>query len=198
MPKQAPKKNTPKLDMNPMVDMAFLLVSFFMLATTFKAAEPITISRPSSQSEIKVPERDVMTLTIGTAGEVFFSIDGKVAKKRLLQLIGQRYEINFSEEEQEQFALLSSFGIPLQELKSFLNTSVEDRKKIKQNGIPVELKQNELADWVIHARMANPKLRIVINGDKDAAYPQVQKVINTLLKNKIHRFNLITEIEMES
>lgn len=195
MPKKAPKKESPKLDMNPMVDMAFLLVSFFMLTTTFKTAEPIAINRPSSQSEIKVPERDVMTLTIGDEGQVFFSIDGKFAKKRLLQLIGGRHEIDFSEIEQEQFALLSSFGMPIQELSTFLKATPEDRKKIKQKGIPMELEQNELADWIVYSRIANPKLRIAINGDKDVAYPEVQKIINTLLHNKIYRFNLITEIE---
>lgn len=184
--------------MNPMVDMAFLLVCFFMLATTFKTAEPIAISRPSSRSEIKVPERDLMTLTIGEEGQVFFSIDGKFAKKRLLQLMGEQYGIAFSELEQEQFALLSSFGMPVEALQPFLNTAVEDRKNIQQGGIPTELAGNELAAWVVSSRRANPKLRIAVNADKDVAYSHIRGVVNTLLQNKIYRFSLITELEKES
>lgn len=195
MAKKKPKKESPKLDMNPMVDMAFLLVSFFMLTTTFKTAEPINIQRPSSQTEIKIPERDLMAITIGKKGEVFFSIDGKFARKRLLQLIGDRHEINFSEEEKEQFALLSSFGMPIDALQNFLQTKPEERKKLIQTGIPASPENNQLADWVVFARMANPKLRIAINGDQDTPYTDIQRIINTLLHNKIYRFNLVTEIE---
>ncbi len=195
MAKKKPKKESPKLDMNPMVDMAFLLVSFFMLTTTFKTAEPISIQRPSSQTEIKIPERDLMSITVGKNGEVFFSIDGKFARKRLLQLIGDRHEINFSEEEKEQFALLSSFGMPIDALQNFLQTKPEERKKLLQTGIPASPDNNQLAEWVVYARMANPKLRIAINGDVDTPYSEIQEVINTLLHNKIYRFNLVTEIE---
>ncbi len=198
MAKKIPRPETPKLDMNPMVDMAFLLVSFFMLATTFKTAEPILVNRPSSHSEFKIPEVDVMTISIGKEGQVFCAIDGKFAKKRLIQLIGEKYGINFSEEQQEQFALLSGFGMPVQQLQNYLQTPPQDRESIVQTGIPIEAEVDELTNWVVLSRIANPKLRIAVNGDKDTAYPQIQKVINVLLNNKIYRFNLITEIEKDS
>ncbi|NJK82735.1 MAG: biopolymer transporter ExbD [Saprospiraceae bacterium] len=196
MAKNIPRPETPKLDMNPMVDMAFLLVSFFMLATTFKTAEPILINRPSSHSELKMPETDVMTISVGKEGQVFCAIDGKFAKKRLIQLIGEKYNIDFSEEEQEQFALLSGFGLPIEQLQSYLQTSPEDRVNIAQTGIPSDA--DELINWVALSRMANPKLRIAINADKDTAYTQIKKVIDILLEHKIYRFNLITEVEKDN
>jgi biopolymer transport protein ExbD len=188
----------PKLDMNPMVDMAFLLVSFFMLATTFKTAEPILIEKPLSQSQLKVPETDVVTITVSDSGKIFFSIDGKFAREKLLNYIGDHHNQTFSETENHHFTLLSSFGVPVADLKAFLALLPEDRQYVEQQGIPCDSIHNELNLWVLFARMANPKVRIAINADKDVPYRHVQKVIKTLLSNGIYRFNLITELEMTS
>lgn len=192
--KQVPIKK-PKLDMNPMVDLAFLLVSFFMLATTFKTAEPILIDKPFSQSQLKVPETDVITITVSDSGKIYFSIDGKFARIKLLDYIGDHYDQDFSETEKSSFELLSSFGMPVAELQSFLALPAEQRQDAEQAGIPCDSTYNELTHWVLFARMANPKVRIAINADRDVYYQHVQKVIKTLLSNGIYRFNLITELE---
>lgn len=184
--------------MNPMVDMAFLLVSFFMLATTFKTAEPILIDKPLSESQLKVPETDVVTITVSDSGKVFFSIDGKFARTKLLDYIGGHYDREFSEAEKAHFALLSSFGMPVAELQPFLALPASEREEIEQGGIPCDSTYNELNHWVLFARMANPKVRIAINADRDVAYQHVQKVIKTLLNNGIYRFNLVTELEISS
>ncbi len=197
MPKASTPKKTPKLDMNPMVDMAFLLVSFFMLTTTFKTAEPVLINRPEARSEMKVPETNVVKITIGNEGEVFFSVDGKFARKKLLDLIGQRYEVSFTPTEAENFALTTSFGLSVEELKTFLQLPPNERQTYPQEGIPCDSLRNELLDWIVYARMANPRVRFAINADKDTAYQDVNNVIKALLKLKIYRFNLVTELEKE-
>ena len=191
-------KKTPKLDMNPMVDMAFLLVSFFMLTTTFKTAEPILIKRPEARSEIKMPETDVIKITVGEEGEIFFSIDGKFTRKRLLGSIGQRYQLEFTETETENFSLMTSFGMPIRNLKALLQLPSEQRQKYPQEGIPCDSTQNELLDWIVYSRMANPKVRVAINADKDVDYKYVDRIIQSLLKLKIYRFHLITELEKDS
>ena len=195
MPKQNPPKNSPKLDMNPMVDMAFLLVSFFMLTTTFKMAEPVQIEKAHSRSNLKMPETNVITLTVTDDGRVFYAIDGKFARKKLLGFIGGQYQQEFSEEEYDRFAVLSSFGIPITGLKPFLALPPEERQHLEQPGIPCDSLHNELEDWILYSRMANPKVRIAINADKDTPYQHVQNVVNTLLANRIYRFNLVTELE---
>jgi biopolymer transport protein ExbD len=186
---------TPKLDMNPMVDMAFLLVSFFMLTTTFKTAEPILIEKAHSQSQLKVPETNVMTITVGEEGQVFFTIDGKYVRKKLLRLIGDHYKVEFSDRDQDEFALVSSIGMPIHELDDFLALKPDQRQAIEQIGIPCDTSRNELTDWVILGRIANPRARIAINADKDTPYPLIDRVIQTLLHSKIYRFNLVTELE---
>ena len=76
--------------------------------------------------------------------------------------------------------------------------SPEERKLVKQPGIPCDSVNNELADWLIFSRTTNPKLRIAIKGDRDAEYPVIKNVITTLIDKKVNRFNLITNMESGS
>ena len=197
MPKVQVKRQPPKLDMNPMVDLAFLLVTFFMLTTTFKTEEPVLVDIPSSQSEIKMPEKDLMTITISEEGKIFFSITGKFSRDKLLKLIGSRYNLEFSEQEAKTFTLLSGFGMPVSGLKSFLNMDPQERKEIEQPGIPCDSINNELADWVVFSRITNPRIRIALRGDEKVSYPIIKQIMNTLIDNNVTRFNLITDLETE-
>ena len=81
---RSPKNGTPVLDMNPMVDLAFLLVTFFMLTTTFRMPEPVAVALPASTAETKLPERDVIQVTVAADGRVFLDLDGKHVRERLL------------------------------------------------------------------------------------------------------------------
>jgi biopolymer transport protein ExbD len=173
-------------------------VTFFMLTATAIPDEPVTVDTPSSVSEIKLPENNVMTITIDKDSRVFFNVDGQFTRASLLGKIGERYGLTFSEEETKTFAIISSIGVPIGSLKQFLALKPEQRKEITQPGIPSDSAQNELADWVLQARLANPKLRIAIKGDQDANYSTIKKVINTMIDRKVNRFNLITNMEKGS
>ena len=189
---------SPSLDMTPMVDLAFLLVNFFMLTATATPDEPVTVATPSSTSIIKIPETNIMLITVSKDGKVFFSMDGKYHRQELLRKVGERYGVAFSEQETSRFAIMSSFGVPIGNLKTYIEMSPEERKKVNQPGIPVDSLNNQLKDWIIFARTTNPQLRIAIKGDADAPYPTIEKVMNTLTDNKINRFNMITNEEHEA
>lgn len=191
-------RKSPTLDMTPMVDLAFLLVTFFMLTTKFAPEEPMVVDMPSSVSEIKLPETDILTISISKEGTVFFNMDGKYTRQALLKTIGEKYHVQFTPEEVRTFSVLSSFGVPVGSLREFLDLDPGTRKTVNQPGIPCDSLNNELADWIVMSRMANPKLRIAIKGDQDAQYPVVKQVINTLVDRKVSRFNLITNMEKES
>ena len=186
---------SPSLDMTPMVDLGFLLVTFFMLTATAAPDEPVAIDMPSSVSEIKMPETDILLITVGDDGRVFFNMDRKYNRQTLLKNMGERYGVQFSDEEVGRFAVMSTFGMPVGNLKQYIDMNPDERKGVNQPGIPVDSLNNQLKDWIIFSRMANPKLRIAIKGDSNSNYPVIEKVVNTLIDNKVNRFNLITNME---
>lgn len=201
MPKaKLPRKST-HIDMTAMCDVAFLLLTFFMLATKFKPDEPVVVKTPSSISEITLPDVDVMLLTVDAKGRIFFSIDNKLKRKELINDINDVRKLGLSETEKNAFALGSSIGIPFNQLKSYLAAAPEQQKNMDATapGVAVDTSvlspNNELAEWVKSARMSNPKLRICIKADGDASYPNVQKIIKTLEGWKIFKFNLITNLK---
>ncbi|GAB3202667.1 biopolymer transport protein ExbD [Pontibacter aydingkolensis] len=197
MPKVKVKRTKPTLDMTPMVDLAFLLVTFFMLTTKFSPEEAVVVDTPSSVSEIKLPEANVITITVDKNDRVFFGVDGKQTKEALLNKMAGKYGVSFSPVETETFSLISNFGVPMNRLKSYLAMETDARKKYDKTspGIPVDSTNNELADWILQTRLTNPKVVVAIKGDSDVSYETVQKVINTLQDKKVNRFNLITDME---
>jgi biopolymer transport protein ExbD len=195
MPKvKIPRKNI-SLDMTAMCDMAFLLLTFFMLATKFKAPENVAIDMPSSISQMKLPEKDMMIITVAADGRIFFGIDGQPYRKELLSLMSKKYNMNFTEAEENKFSLMENSGFPIYTLKGILNLNDSDIKNIKEPGIPCDSTTNELLDWIAFARVANPKVRIAVKGDMDADYKVINRIINTLQKQNINKFNLITTLE---
>jgi len=76
--KKPTKKRVPiRIDMTPMVDVAFLLLTFFMLTTQFKPPEEVDVILPDSNSVIKLPESDVITLTVSKDGAVYMGVDSQ-------------------------------------------------------------------------------------------------------------------------
>jgi biopolymer transport protein ExbD len=195
MPKISYPRASPRLDMTPMVDLAFLLVTFFMLTTKFRADEPVIVDTPSSVSEIKLPDIDIMTITITPDSKLFFNIDGKQTRVKVLEKMGERYNVTFTPDEIRRFSVLTSFGLPVRELKQYLPLGEEGRKAIQQTGIPYDSLNNQLSDWVRFSRLENPQFRIAVKGDRDSNYKTVKKVIDILQANKVNKFNLITNLE---
>ncbi|OKL41160.1 ExbD/TolR family protein [Pontibacter flavimaris] len=195
MPKVKVKRKNPSLDMTPMVDLFFLLVTFFMLTASARPDEAVIVDTPSSASEIKIPDTNVITITVDKDSRVFFGVDGQQTKEALLDKMAGKYGVGFTEEEKKTFSLLSNFGVPMSQLKSLLAMESSARKEVNQPGIPIDSVRNELGDWILQTRLTNPKVVIAIKGDQDAEYPTVKRVIDILQDRKVNRFNLITDME---
>jgi len=189
-----PRKSI-SLDMTAMCDMAFLLLTFFILTAKFKPDDPVAVDTPASISDTKLPDKDIMTISIDKQSRVFFGIDGQFDREKMLEFVAGKYKVGFTTDEIKQFSLVSSFGVPLGNLRQLLAT--KDKAKFPQQGIPCDSAQNELTDWIAYARYANPKLRITIKGDVDASYDVAGKVISTLQEQNINKFNLITDLKVK-
>ncbi len=72
-----------RMDMTPLVDVAFLLLTFFMLTTQFKPPEEVSVVLPSSHSAFKLPEADVMMITVNKEGEIYLGVDSQKLMARL-------------------------------------------------------------------------------------------------------------------
>lgn len=189
-------KKAASIDMTAMCDVAFLLLTFFILTATAKIPEALPVDTPASTVQTKLPEADLATLTIGK-GKVFFDLKGREIRKKTLELMGQKYGVEFTEDEKERFALMEGFGVPIESLKSIIAMKSSDRSKADQPGIPKDSLDNQLADWVFNARKANievddKELQIAIKGDAKEEYPAIRQVMDMLQDQKINSFSLVT------
>lgn len=83
MPKIKKKRLPVKIDMTPMVDVAFLLLTFFMLTTQFAPAEEVKIEVPSSHSAFKLPDSNILMLYVDKAGSIYMGVDQPALMERL-------------------------------------------------------------------------------------------------------------------
>lgn len=211
MPKIKLPRNSPSIDMTPMVDLAFLLVTFFMLTTKFRPEEPVKVVIPFSVSSTKIPE-NATTISIDSAGRVFFDMDGKDVRPRVLQAVMDKYKQALTAEDLNRFAVMGTFGVPVNQVKAFIEANDAERKVMSNAsaGIPMDtLRNNQLSDWVNaaftyslddyntkKAKNANVKPpRFAIKADGRAKYKIIKQVIDICQKQGIQHFNLVTGLK---
>jgi biopolymer transport protein ExbD len=200
MPRVKVGRKSTAIDMTAMCDVAFLLLTFFILSAKPKVQDPLPAEVPASIATFAIPETDFSTLTVAQ-GKVFFNVQGADVRVEALKLMGEKNGINFTPQEQQQFAGIESFGVRIGTLKQFLALSNDQKAAYQQPGIQVDTNAtNELADWVTSARKANLglhglDLQIAIKGDSKEEYPTIKKVISTLQKQQINKFSLITSLK---
>lgn len=200
MPKVKIKRKSTVTDMTAMCDVAFLLLTFFILTATARQPEALEVETPSSTVTFKLPDSDISTITIGQQ-KVFFGVVGYDVRVNLLDRMGKQYSITFTEEEKKRFSLIDNFGVPIASLKEFIDMDNSDRMKLTQPGIPADSgENNELKQWILQARYANKELhnvelRFSIKGDSKEEYPTIRRVIDILQDQEINKFSLITSLE---
>ena len=209
-------KGTPSIDMTPMVDLAFLLVTFFMLTASFRNAEPVTVETPSSISDKIIP-KNVLMATLDKDGRVFFNLSDPEARKEMLNNMLGKYKVTLTPEQIEEFSFMSTFGCTMQELPAYMSTEAAKRASFPTKGIPTDSTKNELLDWLSFAAAAavnsgrtafeeaklkgdEPKMedfkpKFVIRVDSKTLYKDAAKVINVFRELSLNNLNFVTSAE---
>ena len=178
------KKQSTFIDMTAMSDVTVLLLTFFMLTSTFIQKEPIQVSTPSSVMETKIPEINILQILVDDDGKVFMSLDKQEDRVAVLKKMGEEYGISFTDEEINKFRLSPSFGVSISQMKDY--------------GIPIDSADNQLKAWVKNARSQNKELCIAIKADQKTPFPIINTIMTSLQDIRENRYNLITTLKVVS
>lgn len=198
------KRQSTIVDMTAMCDVAFLLLTFFVMTSTARQPEALPVDTPASVTQVKIPDDKLGMITVGGGGKLFFGVKGPEIRSRMLQMMSDKYSIEFSEEERSRFSLMEDFGVPIGNLKQLIAMDMDERARPGlQPGIPSDTTDNlsnEMYHWIHSARTAtaaiyDEQMRISIKGDAKEKYPDIKKVIDILQNQGLNRFSLITAMK---
>ena len=186
--------------MTPFVDIAFLILSFFILATKFKPPEKVTVTTPKSVSADKLKEQDGLIVSFDSTGKVFLTVTILKEANRdmfseVISSVNAAKSLGLTEAEKQAFVKQPMVGVPFSQLKAYLGGA-----QVAETGIPVDSTNNELAQWVASANDVfrthadrNLQPNYLIKGDNNASYPSFKGVIDAFRLNEVFRFQLVTD-----
>lgn len=192
-PKIARKSTT--VDMTAMCDVAFLLLSFFILVTKFKPADAVAVNTPNSVASKPAPEKNVVLVTINKDGKVFLSIsdDNADIKTDMANELNATRKLNL---DVAAFTKAQFYGASFSQMQSFLQIPEKDRNGNNLPGIPVDTTKgaNEMNDWMalIHKVFEGKSPNIILKGDNLAKYPAFKGVIDAFKRNDFMKFEMVT------
>ncbi len=200
MPKvKIPRKST-AIDMTAMCDVAFLLLSFFILATKQKPPEALAVTPPNSISAKAVPDKSIM-VTLSKDGKTFLMLGDDTKKGAILENVNLTKGLNLSPAELTKWKKTEFFGMPFNQVKGALAIKQEIPAS-KMPGIPIDSTNNELSDWIrsitnVYAGEDQRKLEemLLVKGDLDVLYPAFKSVKKSFKANKIYKFRIVTSGE---
>ena len=203
MPRVKVARKSTFIDMTAMCDVAFLLLTFFILTAKPKVDDPTKAEIPFSSKTTPVPEDNLATITVGNINgksTIFYSVTGADVRTETLKAMGEKYKVSFTPEEITRFSVLEVFGVPIANLKQFLDLRPDERKGFPLAGIQADTTaSNELGNWIYLSRQAerglhDKDLDIAIKGDRHQEYPIINEIIGILGKQKKFKFDLITDL----
>jgi len=190
------KRGSTSVDMTPMCDVAFLLLTFFILAAQFKPQEAIIVTPPNSVSNKVAPQKKFLLVTIGKDNKVFLSMDPSM-QSDVLDELGKERNINFSAEVKKKFAAVPFVGVPISQLPQYVELNPDQLKGNLLPGIPVDSANNELKAWIgaaVNSQMGE-QLNFLIKGDDASKYTTFKSVIDAFTANDQYKYNLVTNAE---
>ncbi|EGN55690.1 biopolymer transporter ExbD [Hallella multisaccharivorax DSM 17128] len=196
------KKADVWIDMTPMSDVMVLLLTFFMLTSTFVKQEPVKVNTPGSVSEIKVPENNVLNVLVGNDGKIFMSMDKTTDTQATLASVANQFGLSLTTAQEKAFLDDPMWGVPMNKLQAYLSLNKNIRPaELKNYGIPTDsvagktgnAAMSEFQVWVKAAHEANPDAKIAIKADEKTPYKTIKKIMSELQDMNENRYYLITQ-----
>ena len=185
--------------MTPMSDVMTLLLCFFMLTSTFLTPEPVQVNTPSSVSEVKVPENDVLNILVSPEGNIYVGSENKNTMLEMMQTVTDKFGISLTGEKLKHFREDAMIGAPMAVFESYYGLSTEKMgEEIQKLSIPldsIEGGKSEFQEWVTAARDANPDIRLAIKADAKTSYAVIKKMMSELQDMNENRYQLITNLD---
>ena len=180
------KKSDVWIDMTPMSDVMTLLLTFFMLTSTFVKNEPVKVNTPGSVSEIKVPEKGVLTIFINPEkdasgkptgeGQVFMSMDNPEEMVQVLDKMTESFGVSLAAPVSIRMKTLPLKGIPLDSIKGGMS---------------------EFQQWVNAARTVDDDIKIALKADASTPYKTVKRVMSELQDMDESHYYMITQLKKQ-
>lgn len=192
-----PRKST-NIDMTAMCDVAFLLLSFFILATEFKPAEAVEVTTPTSVASKVAPEKDVVMVSITKDGKVFLAMDDEEQKQEVVRQLNTQRNLGLSEGEIGLAANAPFFGTPVSQLQASLKLPADKYSGAAFPGIPAkDTANNEMQYWMsaIYKAYQGKKINLLLKGDSNSKYPTLKNVIDAFKRNEFLKFQMVTNPE---
>ena len=191
--------------MTPMSDVMVLLLTFFMLTSTFVKNEPVKVVTPGSVSEIKVPEKDVLNILVDKSGKVFMSMDNQAQMVDVLSGMTGQFGVNLGNPLIKKFQKDPMWGVPMDKLEAYLKLDESKMaEEIKNQGIPTDSivtdgkkGKSEFQLWAEQARAVNADIKIAIKADEKTPYSIIKKVMSELQDMSENRYYLITSYKKQ-
>ena len=187
------------IDMTPMSDVMTLLLCFFMLTSTFLTPEPVKVNTPSSVSEVKVPENDVLNILVSPEGNIYVGSENKNTMLDMMQTVTDKFGISLNATQLKHFKEDAMIGAPMALFTDYLSLDTEKMgEEIQKLSIPLDSidgGKSEFQEWVTAARDANPDIRLAIKADAKTSYAVIKKMMSELQDMNENRYQLITNLD---
>ena len=190
------KRQSIWIDMTPMSDVMVLLLTFFMLTSTFVKNEAVKVVTPGSVSEIKVPEKDVLTILIDNKGKVFLGWDKPGDMETALGTMADQFGVALNGTQMKNVRSATNIGVSMEEMGAFLNQESNQMNAFQQDkGVPTDSIDGGMSEfqlWVKTVTDNNPDMKLAIKADEKTPYKVIKKVMSELQDMSQNRYYLIT------